>query len=54
VVPGDHQWRARRPEANALFEWLVEEAERRGALELHGRYLVEGPELVDPDSETAS
>ena len=42
------------PRLNALFEWLVEEAERRGALELHGRYLVEGPELVDPDSETAS
>jgi hypothetical protein len=39
---------------NALFEWLVEEAERRGARELHGRYLVEGPELVDPDSKTAS
>lgn len=42
------------PRLNALFEWLVEEAERRGAIELHRRYLVEGPELVEPDSEAAS
>jgi len=37
---------------NALFEWLVEKAERRGALELHGRYVDEAPELIDPHSGT--
>jgi hypothetical protein len=52
--PGPTSGEPADPRLNALFEWLVEEAERRGALELHGRFLVEGPELVDPDSETAS
>jgi hypothetical protein len=54
VVPATTSGEPADPRLNALFEWLVEEAERRGALKLHGRYLVEGPELVDPDSETAS
>ena len=36
------------PRLNPLFEWLVEEAERRGALELHGRYLVVGRNSSTP------